>query len=142
MINKFFSYSTLIIIVFIQVFFIDNFNFKFGLIFIPLIIFLFKNDTQKVLIYAILLFIFYDFFKNNFVGISLITFLFFNSLLNQMSKIWGKGVLQIFRVIGIYVIFYIFSYGILSSSFLFNLVIFGLIILLREVYKGGYLRFN
>lgn len=142
MINKIFFLFILILLVFIQVFFIDNFNFKFGLIFIPFLIYLFKNDNQSVFLYSIIIFIFYDFFKNNFVGIPLVIFLVFNSLLNQMSKIWDKVILQIIRLIGIYLIFNIFSYGVLNISFLINFIIFGLIILLRGAYKSGYFRLN
>jgi hypothetical protein len=142
MINKIFIYIIQIIIVFIQVFFIDNFDYRFGLIFIPYVIYYFKNDYIGIFNYSFLVFIFYDFFKNNFVGISLLVFLIINSAINQMSKIWDKNLLILIRILAVFLVFYFFNFGYLNISFIINLFLFGIIILFNWTYKSGYFRFN
>jgi hypothetical protein len=140
--RRFLNYTFYIIIVFVQVFFVDNFEFKIGLIFIPLLNFLFKKDTQSLFFYSILLFISYDFFKNNFVGFSLIVFLFTNFVVDQMSKLWGNELVLNVKFISIFVIFYIFSYGLLSEASLINFIIITSIFIIRKVVNSGYFRFN
>lgn len=142
MINTVFKYLFLVTFVFVQVFFVDSFEFKFGLLFLPLFYYFFKSDLNSMVNYGFLIFIFYDFFKNNFVGISLGIYLILNLAINQLSKIWGKEIIIYMKFIITILVFYIMNFGILSSVFLNNLIIFVLIIFLWEVRRSGYFRFN
>ena len=140
--RRFLNYFFYIIVVFIQVFFVDNFDIKYGLIFIPLLNFLFKKDTYNLYIYSFLLFISYDFFKNNFVGTSLVVFLIVNFAVDQMSKLWGSDLVLNIKFISIFIIFYLFTYGLLSWSALVNFILIILIFGIRKVLTSGYFRFN
>lgn len=84
----------------------------------------------------------YDFFINSFVSYSLLAFLILNILIDQMSKLWGKELLLLIKLILIILVFYVFNWGILSFNFLFNFICILGFILVRRVVKGGYFRFN
>ena len=99
MIKNILNYLIYIIIVFIQVFFIDNFELKIGVIFIPLLINLFQNDSKQFLNNSFILLVASEFFRNNFVSIPLIVFLTFNLVLDQFSRIWSKEILLIIKFI-------------------------------------------
>lgn len=135
-------YFLYIVFVFIQVFFIDNFELKIGLIFLPLLLLTFKNNITELEITTFLLFSFYDLFKNNFVSWGLVIFLGINLVLNQLSRIWGKEILTLIKFFLVYLIFNYLNYGMINLNFLVNtlciLIIFGI----RKVIKDGYIRFN
>lgn len=140
--RNYYFYIFYILIVFIQVFFIDKFEFKAGVVFLPLLYLIFKEDSKNFLVCSILLLVFYDFFKNSDVGYSLLVFLIANYLIEATSKIWGKGLLSYSKFVALFLIFHFFSSNVLSLNFVWNFLIVVLIIFLREVKKSGYFRFN
>ncbi len=142
MIRNILNYFIYIIIVFIQVFFIDNFEFKIGVIFIPLLVNLFQNDSRQFLNNSFILLLTSEFFRNNFVSIPLLFFLIFNFILDQFSKIWSKEVLFIIKFILVFVLYNFYTFGILEFSVFVNICLIILIFVLRRVLKGGYIRFN
>jgi len=142
MIRNILKYFIYIIIVFIQVFFIDNFEFKIGVIFIPLLVNLFQNDSRQFLNNSFILLLTSEFFRNNFVSIPLLVFLIFNFILDQFSKIWSKEVLFIIKFILVFVLYNFYTFGILEFSVFVNICLIILIFVLRRVLKGGYIRFN
>lgn len=142
MIRDILKYFIYIIIVFIQVFFIDNFDFKIGVIFIPLLVNLFQNDSRQFLNNSFILLLTSEFFRNNFVSIPLLVFLIFNFILDQFSKIWSKEVLFIIKFILVFVLYNFYTFGILEFSVFVNICLIILIFVLRRVLKGGYIRFN
>lgn len=142
MIKNILNYLIYIIIVFIQVFFIDNFDFKIGVIFIPLLINLFQNDSKQFLNNSFILLVASEFFRNNFVSIPLIVFLTFNLVLDQFSRIWSKEILLIIKFILVFFLYNLYSYGIFGFSVFVNLSLIILIFIFRRALKGGYIRFN
>ncbi len=142
MIKNILNYLIYIIIVFIQVFFIDNFELKIGVIFIPLLINLFQNDSKQFLNNSFILLVASEFFRNNFVSIPLIVFLTFNLVLDQFSRIWSKEILLIIKFILVFFLYNLYSYGIFGFSVFVNLSLIILIFIFRRALKGGYIRFN
>lgn len=142
MIKNILNHLIYIIIVFIQVFFIDNFELKIGVIFIPLLINLFQNDSKQFLNNSFILLVASEFFRNNFVSIPLIVFLTFNLVLDQFSRIWSKEILLIIKFILVFFLYNLYSYGIFGFSVFVNLSLIILIFIFRRALKGGYIRFN
>lgn len=128
--------------VFIQVFFIDNFDFKIGLILFPLLINVYRGDLKQLVNNSCILFIFSDFFRNNFVSVALLIFLICNFIINQFSKFWSKEVMLFVNFFVVFLIYNVFSFGILNSSFFGNLFMICIFIVIRRVLKSGYFRFN
>ena len=129
-------------LVFIQVFFIDKFDFKPGLIFLPLLILLFKNDSKFFLIYSLTLLFLSDFFRNNFVGLSMLIFLIFNTIINQFSKIWSKEINFQIKFFVIFFIYSYFTYGLFTQHTFINLILIFMIFGLRKVLVNVFIRFN
>ena len=142
MIRVFFNYSLYIVLVFIQVFFIDSFEFKIGLIFIPILINIFQNDSKQFLNNSFILLVASEFFRNSFVGIPLVFFLIINFIIDQFSRIWSKEVLFLLKFFVVFCLYNIYSFGIFEFSVLVNFLLIILIFMLRRVLKGGYIRFN
>ncbi len=130
------------ILVFIQVFFVDNFEIKIGLIFIPLLYLLLKNETLSFINYSFVLFVSNDFFKNSFVSYSLFIFLAINFVLTQFSKIWSKESLLYLNFLAVFLIYYLFGPGITDFSFALNITLLGLVFLVVRVVKSGFIRLN
>jgi hypothetical protein len=137
-----FSLIIYVIFVFIQVFFIDSFETKFGLIFIPLLVSLFQNDSKQFLYKSFILLFAIEFFRNNFVSIPLFIFLVLNFGVDQFSKIWSKEILLVLKFVVVYLLYNFFSFGILNYSFLVNTFLILGIFIIRRVLRGGYIRFN
>lgn len=142
MINNFLKYSLFVIFVFFQVYFVDLFGIKIELIFIPIFLALHKNDSKSLLIYSFLLFLFSDFFRNEFVSVSLIIYLVLNFIFLQFSRIWSKEVLIYLNFISCFFIYCYFSIGIITQSFIFNLILIVFYVLISRILKNGYFRFN
>jgi hypothetical protein len=137
-----FSLINYVIFVFIQVFFIDSFEVKLGLIFIPLLASLFQNDSKQFLYKSFILLFAIEFFRNNFVSIPLFIFLVLNFGVDQFSKIWSKEILLILKFVVVYFLYNFYSFGILNYSFLVNTVLIIGLFIIRRVLRGGYIRFN
>jgi len=137
-----FSLIIYVIFVFIQVFFIDSFETKFGLIFIPLLVSLFQNDSKQFLYKSFILLFAIEFFRNNFVSIPLFIFLVLNFGVDQFSKIWSNEILLVLKFVVVYLLYNFFSFGILNYSFLVNTFLLLGIFIIRRVLRGGYIRFN
>jgi hypothetical protein len=137
-----FSLINYVIFVFIQVFFIDSFEVKLGLIFIPLLASLFQNDSKQFLYKSFILLFAIEFFRNNFVSIPLFIFLVLNFGIDQFSKIWSKEILLILKFVVVYFLYNFYSFGILNYSFLVNTVLIIGLFIIRRVLRGGYIRFN
>jgi hypothetical protein len=140
--RSYLNYILYSILVFIQVFFIDNFDFKIGLILFPLLINYFQNDLKQLVNNSFLLLILSDFFRNNFLGVSLIIFLFITYLTNQFSKIWSKDVILFINFVTVITLYNLFSFGLLTISYFGNLILIIIIMVLRRAIKSGYIRFN
>ena len=137
-----FSLINYVIFVFIQVFFIDSFEVKLGLIFIPLLASLFQNDSKQFLYKSFILLFAIEFFRNNFVSIPLFIFLVLNFGVDQFSRIWSKEILLILKFVVVYFLYNFYSFGILNYSFLVNTVLIIGLFIIRRVLRGGYIRFN
>lgn len=143
MINKIIWVVVSIFFVFVQLFLFDNFNFKFGLIFIPIFYLHFRREDTFRFFYSSAALISVDLFVgNSFFGLACLSYFLVVDLLSYLKNNLNVEMAGFLEVIYFIFIYYYIQADIFSLSFLITLMIFLGLYLIRFIRRNGYLRFN
>jgi len=140
--NKILTIIISFIFVFNQVFLFDSFETKFGLIFVPMLYYFFKNNFESVKIYTLSLFLLSGLLQNVSSLLAVTIFFIGIDLLIALGKNINFLTLE-YYLVGLFIItYYLFYSSILSFSFLFTISSYLVLILIRFIRRNGYFRFN
>lgn len=143
MINKIFLAITTLIIVFIQVYFFDMFDFKIPAVLVIFFLFYIRDDTESLDFTSYLIFGFYEFFNNsNLVGIYILVYILIGEFLKFLSKNYGFNLVFQTKILSSVILFHLMSNSFLSSSFWISCVMMLLVIVWVYLKKNEYTRFN
>jgi len=142
MINRILFVFFIIIVIFVDTFFIKNIISWLNLSFLVVLYLFFKKSYSGIKDFGFIFFIFKDFFNLNPVGVSLLIFVTVIYLTGYLEKIAGEYYVSIINILAIIIINTIFYENIFSLNTFLSLSLLVLTVFISFISNRGSFRFN
>lgn len=142
MINRILFVFFIIIVIFVDTFFIKNIISWLNLSFLVVLYLFFKKSYSGIKDFGFIFFIFKDFFNLNPVGVSLLIFVTVIYLTGYLEKIAGEYYVSIINILAIIIINTFFYENIFSLNTFLSLSLLVLTVFISFISNRGSFRFN
>jgi hypothetical protein len=142
MINRILFVFFIIIVIFVDTFFVKNIISWLNLSFLVVLYLFFKKSYSGIKDFGFIFFIFKDFFNLNPVGVSLLIFVTVIYLTGYLEKIAGEYYVSIINILAIIIINTIFYENIFSLNTFLSLSLLVLTVFISFISNRGSFRFN
>jgi cell shape-determining protein MreD len=142
MINRILFVFFIIIVIFVDTFFVKNIISWLNLSFLVVLYLFFKKSYSGIKDFGFIFFIFKDFFNLNPVGVSLLIFVTVIYLTGYLEKIAGEYYVSIINILAIIIINTFFYENIFSLNTFLSLSLLVLTVFISFISNRGSFRFN
>ena len=142
MINRILFVFFIIIVIYVDTFFIKNIISWLNLSFLVVLYLFFKKSYSGIKDFGFIFFIFKDFFNLNPVGVSLLIFVTVIYLTGYLEKIAGEYYVSIINILAIIIINTFFYENIFSLNTFLSLSLLVLTVFISFISNRGSFRFN
>jgi len=142
MINRILFVFFIIIVIFVDTFFVKNIISWLNLSFLVVLYLFYKKSYSGIKDFGFIFFIFKDFFNLNLVGIPLFIFVILIYITGSLEKVAGEYYVSIINILIIIVINSIFNENIVSYNTFLSLILLTLAVFISFISNRGSFRFN